>query len=83
MLPTDHRFGVSELLADERVRHYWDGDRLAEAHYSRTTGTPVPVYDVFFYYAPGVGWDAEPTATGAPVVSSGALLMAALNRYLG
>jgi hypothetical protein len=82
VLPTDYRFGVSELLVDERVTHYWDGQRLAEEHYAAQTRTPTPFYDVFFVYEPGTGWADRPAATGAPVVSSGALLMAALHPFL-
>ena len=38
MLPTDARFGVAELMVDDRVRHFWDGDQLLGSYFAKLTG---------------------------------------------
>lgn len=84
MLPTDERFGVADLLGDERAAHFWDGERLVGKRYAARAGNAGTVaWDVFYLYAPDAGWNDEPLASGAPVVYESAKLADALRPYLG
>lgn len=79
-LATDERFGVAELLVDERVRHFWD-DQGAIA-----TAIDGPesalAYDVYYLWGPDAEWGDRPDASGSPVVHETDRLLAALRPHL-
>jgi hypothetical protein len=76
MLTTDAReeWDASEL-PDDRVTHFWDGDRvlgtwLAERDVGGS-GFAGVVWDAFFVFGPEAGWGTEPgplLGAGAPVI---------------
>ena len=66
-LPTDARFSVADLMVDDRVRHFWDGDQLLGSYFARLIGAPGAVaWDVFFLYPPDASWGDRPRVAGAP-----------------
>jgi hypothetical protein len=88
MLPTDERFGVADLMVDDRVTHFWDGERLMGRFYAGLAGWPEGqvVWDAAFAYAPDAGWRSkpdEPIGSGGPVIDVAEQLLAALEPYLG
>jgi hypothetical protein len=84
MLRTDARFGVAELMVDDRVRHFWDGDQLLGTYFAKLTGAGAGAvaWDVFFLYPPNASWGDRPRVTGAPVIDQAAELERALAPYL-
>ena len=88
MLVTDSRGAwSSSLLADRRVRHYWDGGRklgvaLATANAGGLGYTGV-VWDAYFLFGRNALWIAEPSpivASGSDVIDNTAALERALRR---
>jgi hypothetical protein len=86
MLATDARSEIDRsLLADARVRQYWDGERaigtwLAERDLGGLGSSGV-VWDAYFVFGPGATWEDEPAPlvdSGAPVVSNGERLREAV-----
>ena len=84
ILPTDERFRVAELMVDDRVRHFWDGDRLLGAYFAKLTGAEkgAVAWDVFFLYPPDASWGDRPRATGGAVVDQAARLQSAVEPYV-
>jgi hypothetical protein len=86
MLATDARAEWdSSVLADERVTHFWDGDRLVGTWLAERdvggSGFAGIVWDAFFVFGPEAAWGAEPgplRGAGAPVVNDTAELEKAL-----
>lgn len=76
MLATDARSEWDPgVLADERVTHYWDGERIAGTwladHDVGGGGFAGIVWDAFFVFGPEAGWGTEPgplLGAGAPVI---------------
>jgi hypothetical protein len=84
MLPTDGRFRVADLMVDDRVRQFWDGDRLLGTYFAKLTGADAGAvaWDVFFLYPPDASWGDRPRVTGAPVVEEAATLERAVAPYV-
>jgi hypothetical protein len=84
MLPTDERFRVADLMVDDRVRHFWDGNRLLGSYFAKLTGAGAGAvaWDVFFLYPPGASWGDQPQAAGGPVVEEAANLERAVEPYV-
>ncbi len=76
-LATDERFGVADLIVDERAVHYWDEGWLVSAALGDASD-----YDVFYAYGPEASWGDPPSETGRPVVLEAARLGRALEPYL-
>ena len=76
-IATGERFGVTELVADERAVHYWDEGLVVPAHY----GDPSD-YDIGYVFGPDAAWGDPPAETGRPVVFETARLGRALAPYL-
>ncbi len=51
-----------EEFSDERVRHFWDGERLTGAIWQRVLDIGRLAWDVYFLYDPDAGWEREPAA---------------------
>jgi hypothetical protein len=88
MLPTDERFGVADLMVDERVSHFWDGGRVMGRYYAALAGWPEGqvAWDAIFVYGPAAAWrdrPDEPIGSGGPVVDVTRQVLAALEPYLG
>jgi hypothetical protein len=83
VLPTDERFGVADLLVDERATHFWDGGRTVGASFADREGSAGSfAWDVFYLFAPDAAWEDEPVAIGAPVVVESARLAESLRPFL-
>jgi hypothetical protein len=83
VLATDERFGVANLLVDERATHFWDGDRKVGTHFAAREGSAGTfAWDVYYLFAPDAAWEDEPLSTSAPVVVESAKLADALQPYL-
>ena len=84
MRPSDARFGVADLMLDDRVRHFWDGGRLLGTYFATLTGAGAGAvaWDVFFLYPPDASWGDRPRVTGAPVVAQAATLEHAIAPYV-
>jgi hypothetical protein len=91
MLATDERSKVETgLLDDPRVRHYWDGERvagrwLAEAGVGGGESFAGVVWDAFYVFGPDAVWNEKPApvaAFGAPVISGAGELERALRPLL-
>lgn len=86
MLATDARSEWDEsVLADERVTHYWDGERIAGTWLAERDvgelGASGIVWDAFIVFGPEAGWGSEPgpvRRAGAPVIDHAAELREAL-----
>jgi hypothetical protein len=66
----------SRALADRRVTHFWDGERLAGTWLADRDlgglGYAGIVWDAFFVFGPEASWGDEPGplhASGAPVIA--------------
>jgi hypothetical protein len=86
-LATDERFEVADLMVDDRVRHFWDGERRVGEDVRELVDTPEGqlVWDVFLAFGPDARWRAAlptPLAVGAPVISASDDLAAALRPFL-
>ena len=90
MLSTDGRSEIdTQLLDDPRVRHYWDGERvagrwLADAGVGGESFAGV-VWDAFYIFGPDAVWNEKPApvaAFGAPVISEASKLERALRPLL-
>jgi hypothetical protein len=88
MLATDAREEVdTDLFEGERVREFWDGERVLGTHLARLDlgglGYAGVVWDAFLVFGPGGRWAERPTGltgSGAPVIAETAELEAALER---
>jgi hypothetical protein len=87
VLATDERFGVAEVMVDERVTQFWDNGQLVSDEVGRILGAgDVLAWDIGLVYGPGTHWEhrlPKPVETGAPVVAAIGSLEAALAPYLG
>ena len=79
------------LLADDRVLHYWDADRLLgtwlprQEEYEEHIFGPL-AWDIFFLYEPNVMWSdtpAPPVSSGSTVISKSARLRENVAALLG
>jgi hypothetical protein len=75
----------SSVLPDERVTHFWDGERIAGIWLAQRDvgglGYSGVVWDAFFVFGPEASWGDEPgplLASGAPVIDHSAELGDAL-----
>jgi hypothetical protein len=83
---TDERNEIDEsILADPRVRQYWDGEGITGTYFAETDlgglGYSGFVYDVFYVFGPDATWDPQPAplaGSGTPVLYEGDKLLAAL-----
>jgi hypothetical protein len=90
MLVTDARSEWRRsALPDERVRHFWDGERVVGRWLADEDlgglGSAGVVWDAFFVFGPDATWDDVPRpllASGAPVIDDTASLEAALSPLL-
>jgi hypothetical protein len=82
IIPTDQRFQVADLMVDDRATHYWDGGQIVGEYFAARDGAGGVAWDVFYVFGPEAAWGDEPRATGAPVVTEGSRLEAALRPYL-
>jgi hypothetical protein len=90
MLVTDSRGAwSSKLLADPRVRHYWDGERKFGTFLARENagglGYAGVVWDAYFLFGPDALWLSMPApvmASGSDVIDHTAALQRALPRLL-
>lgn len=90
MLATDAREEWDPaLLADDRVSHWWDEERVAGKwladHDVGGLGYAGIVWDAFFVFGPEAGWGSEPgplVAAGAPVIEDTTTLGNALRPLL-
>lgn len=86
VLPSDERFGVADVLVDERVRQFWDDDRLVSDEVGRLTGADEGLaWDVYLLFGPEATWGRRlpaPLGRGAPVVVQIESLATLLRPYL-
>jgi hypothetical protein len=86
VLPSDERFGVADVLVDERVRQFWDNDRLVSDEVGRLAGSSEGLaWDVYLVFGPDATWNRRlpaPLGTGAPVVVQIEALATLLRPYL-
>lgn len=86
VLPSDERFGVADVLVDERVRQFWDNDRLVSDEVGRVAGAGEGLaWDVYLVFGPDATWNRRlpaPLGTGAPVVVQIEALATLLRPYL-
>ena len=55
-------------MPDERVMHFWDGNRITSQFFAREVfGGGGEAWDVYFLYGPDARWNEAP----APVIGSG------------
>ena len=75
------------LLADPRVRHYWDEDALSSAYFGeRLPGSFGTFWDGYVLYGPEAAWEDEPgplVASGVTVIGKSASLRGAIRSLLG
>lgn len=75
------------LLADPRVRHYWDGDAVSSAYFGETLpGNFGTFWDGFAVYGPDARWGDEPgplATSGVTVIGESAVLGDAIRSFLG
>ena len=87
---TDARDEIDEsTLADPRVTQYWDGEGITGTYFANADlgglGYSGFVYDVYYVFGSAATWIDAPgplTGSGAPVVSEGEQLLAALRAQL-
>lgn len=63
MVPTDFERTVpkaTKLLPDERVIHYWDGDKKLGAAFDPVLGLDQTAWDVYLLYPPDTEWKEQP-----------------------
>jgi hypothetical protein len=86
VLPSDERFGVADVLVDERVLQFWDDDRLVSGEVGRLVGADEGLaWDVYLAFGPDSTWDHRlpaPLGSGAPVVVQIESLATLLRPYL-
>jgi hypothetical protein len=90
MLATDARSEWdSQLLADPRVTHFWDENRIVGLWFAKADlgglGYAGIVWDAFFLYGGEARWGRVPgplVRAGAPVISTSDRLDAAVRRIL-
>jgi hypothetical protein len=84
MLAGDSREGWDEgVLADSRVEHYWDEDRVVGEALREPFGYDGPiVWDAYAVYGPDANWDDEPSGAGWPVIGETGRLERELEPYL-
>ena len=86
VLASDERFGVADVLVDERVRQFWDNDRLVSDEVGRLAGVDEGLaWDVYLVFRPDATWDRRlpaPLGRGAPVVVQIDALETLLRPYL-
>lgn len=86
VLATDERFGVADVLVDERVRQFWDGDRLVSDEVGRLSGAEEGLaWDVYLAFGPDATWDRRlpaPLGSEGPVVVQIESLATLLRPYL-
>ena len=86
VMPLDSRFDVADVLADERVTHFWDNEQVVSEGLATAYGTPGElVWDAFFVFSPDATWgDRPPQPLGrrSPVVEYMATLKSLLRPYL-
>jgi hypothetical protein len=83
---TDARDEIDEsTLADPSVTQYWDGEGITGTYFADADlgglGYSGFVYDVYYVFGPAATWIDAPgplAGSGAPVVSEGEQLLAAL-----
>jgi hypothetical protein len=75
------------LLADHRVRHYWDGDAVSSAYFGEhLPGGFGQFWDGYAVYGPAARWEDEPgplVGSGVTVIGQSASLKAAIQDLLG
>jgi len=49
----------TEGWMDQRVKHWWDGDRDVSKVFGHGLGLESPAWDVYLLYAPGIRWEGE------------------------
>jgi hypothetical protein len=71
------------------VKQYWDGEGITGSYFAENDlgglGYSGFVYDVYYVFGPDATWANDPAplaASGAPVVSEGGDLLAALDAQL-
>jgi len=52
--------GATKLLPDERVIHYWDGDKKLGESYKPVLELDQTVWDVYLLYPPESEWKEQP-----------------------
>jgi hypothetical protein len=59
--------GNLALVGDERALHFWDVNRQLPPLFARLLELPdpIPAWDVYLVYPPGVRWDADSPAAPA------------------
>jgi hypothetical protein len=74
------------LLADARVRHYWDGRAVTSDFFGRTLPQAFPgLWDAYIVYGPDARWDDEPAPLarwGGTVIGDGSSLRATVRSLL-
>lgn len=61
----------TSILADPRVVHYWDGDRLTSRWFGDAVFDGFLAWDVYLLYGPDATWDETP---GQPVSAGGTVI---------
>jgi hypothetical protein len=80
MLAPDVNPEVADLLADERAKHYWDGERRLGRYVGRLLGNPNnTAWDIFLVYPPDANWGDPPDSSGDPVINEAGRLERALS----
>jgi hypothetical protein len=51
---------ATKLLPDERVTHYWDGEKKLGEAYRPVLGIDRTVWDVYLLYSPDAEWKEQP-----------------------
>lgn len=51
---------ATKLLPDERVIHYWDGDKKLGEAFKPVLGLDQTVWDVYLLYPPDAEWKEQP-----------------------
>lgn len=91
MLGGDTRSEVDEgLLADPRVRQFWDGERVTGRWFAEANlgdlGYAGIVWDAYFLFGPDAFWDQRPSeliGSGATVIEKSGELRARIEPLLG
>ena len=55
-----HVADATRLIADPRVRHYWDGAQRVGRAYENPLGLSQPAWDVWMLFDRSASWSAEP-----------------------
>lgn len=74
------------VLADSRVRRFWDGSAMSSQWFSQhVTHQYGPTWDYYLLFGPHAHWGAAPgpvVSQGGPVIASTGQLLAAIARLL-